>query len=692
MSSDIQSFYQEYFQDVVGDANVNGAYLEDAFFEKFGEFLIEEGEIATADRVYYQRRGLRIDGYGGDPREAGGLLTLIICELEHTDILGTLTRTDMETVFKRGKTFLAKALDSKFRAELEETHPSFGLADMIVQRWAEVHKVRFILITNKQMSTRIDGRSAEEFDGKGIEHTVWDIGRIHKILSSKQKREEIIIDFEKDYGGALPVLPATSIDGYYQSYLTVVPGEQLAKIYEKWHTRLLERNVRVFLQAKGDTNKGMRVTLDHNPDMFFAYNNGITAIAEDVHLRQDKEQLKLVSMRNFQIVNGGQTTASIHAASKRKGTNLSNVFVQMKLSIVDAEVASTIVPKISEYANSQNKVNKADFFSNHPFHQRMEEFSRRMFFRSVDGAFRETKWFYERARGQYNDARTNLTPAKKRQFESEYPRSQVFTKTDLAKFLNVWRELPHVVSLGAQKNFSNFGEFIDTEWEKDERQFNEMFFQHLVAKSIIFRQMERLVSDQDWYQGGYRANIVAYVISKVAYDLRLMHCSLDFTQISSKQIISNDFHEALCIVAKAVHNIIVDPPSTTRNVTEWAKKAQCWDRVRALEIGYKDAWLDGLIPLSVVAKREKVEKKRQKELNGMTAMKAVYSAGSEFWKQVLSWGQQQNLLSEKEVGILNIATQISSHKYPSDKQSIILIETLKRLNEEGFPQTIEMPA
>ena len=230
--------------------------------------------------------------------------------------------------------------------------------------------------------------------------------------------------------------------------------------------------------------------------MFFAYNNGITATAEEVEIDDDGGRRCLLRrLKNFQIVNGGQTTASIHAARRAK-VDVSRTFVQVKLSVVDHELANSIVPRISEFANSQNRVNAADFFANHPFHRRMEAFSRRIYAPSPDGTFRESKWFYERARGQYADARARLTQAQRRKFDLEHPRSQLFTKTDLAKFVNVWEQRPHEVSLGAQKNFAIFARKIGRAWKRNPNDLNEAWYREAVAKAIVFKATERLVSDQ----------------------------------------------------------------------------------------------------------------------------------------------------------------------------------------------------
>ena len=268
--------------------------------------------------------------------------------------------------------------------------------------------------------------TAGDIEDRQVTYSVWDIRRLHAQATVGYGREDIEIDLGRGLRRSAPNTAGPAIrDRSHESYLAVVPGEVLAEIYDRWGARLLEQNVRVFLQARGKVNRGIRITLENEPSMFFAYNNGITATAEQVDIANNGGQLLLRGLRNFQIVNGGQTTASIHVAKLRK-LDLSRTFVQMKLSVVTPERATELVPRISEYANSQNRVSAADFFANHPFHVRIEEFSRRIHAPSPDGTFRQSKWFYERARGQYADARANLTPAQRRKFDLENPRSQLF--------------------------------------------------------------------------------------------------------------------------------------------------------------------------------------------------------------------------------------------------------------------------
>lgn len=682
MAIDLAEFYQEFFQEIVASADAEGRYVEDAFFELFCSYLMDAGELDTADRVPYApvTGGRRVDGYGGDLAQAAGVLSLIIADFQHECEIARLNQTELDRIFARVSKFLLSALDGKFRNSLEETDPAFGLADLIAARWPNTNKVRLFLISNRELSTKIDGREAGELDGKPITYSVWDIQRLYRFAASGMGREEIEIDLN-DYGGPIPLLPAHLADAGYQAYLAVVPGAQLASIYDRWGARLLEQNVRVFLQARGSVNKGIRNTIDNDAEMFFAYNNGITATAEGVTTKSAGGSLMLAGLQNLQIVNGGQTTASIHAASRRQA-DLSKVFVQMKLSIVPSERAIDVVPKISEYANSQNRVNAADFFANHPFHVRIEEFSRRIFAPSPDGTFRESKWYYERARGQYQDARGLLSVTQRKKFDLEYPKSQLISKTDLAKYLNLWRGAPDTVSKGAQKNFAAFAGAIGRDWTKQADEFNEEFYRQSIAKGIIFKATEALVTEQAWYQGGYRANVVAYAIAKLAHDVEAKGLAVDFDRIWKTQTVSEPMKQMLISVSEQVHDVLTSPPSGISNVTEWAKQQACWARVKALVIDWPDEWLAELIGKDEQRAIKKSAVKDQKMLNGIEAQSAAVNAGGQFWSQIADWGRSKKLLTPTEAGILAVAASIPN-RIPTERQSVRAVEILRKLRSEG---------
>jgi hypothetical protein len=465
--SDLEEFHHELIADIQGDADVLGLVTVEAFFEKVGELLTEAGELDGANRAYFEgggaRNPMRIDGYGGDPRDGDGVLSVVLCDFELADEVRVQNKDQIQRLLQRVYRFVASSLKVDFREQLEETSAGFGVADLIATTWKDVEKVKLIIVTNADFRARADAANVKDLDSRPVTLSVWDLKRLKQYMEQGQARANLIIDFDKDFGGSVPLLAASGSDSALESYLAVIPGKQLAAIYDKWGPRLLEANVRSFLQARGKVNQGIRNTIRDEPHMFFSYNNGLSATADAIEMEQTDQGLQLVRADNLQIVNGGQTTASLHAARKAFAEQLESVHVQMKLTIVPRERSELVVPRISEYANSQNKVNAADFFANHPFHIRTEELSRKVLARGEDG-YRDTKWFYERARGQYADERGRRTIAERKRFDAEFPRSQFLTKTDLAKFENTWACIPHIVSLGAQKNFAEFAKHIGKRW------------------------------------------------------------------------------------------------------------------------------------------------------------------------------------------------------------------------------------
>jgi hypothetical protein len=291
-------------------------------------------------------------------------------------------------------------------------------------------------------------------------------------------------------------------------------------------------------------------------------------------------------------------------------------------------------------------VSAADFFANHPFHVRIEGFSRRIYAPSPDGTFRETKWYYERARGQYQDARGLLTEGQRRKFDLEYPKKQVVSKTDLAKFLNPWLGYPDSVSKGSQKNFAQFAASIGPEWEKHPDTFNESFFRQSIAKAIVFMSTEELVTAQPWYNGGgIRSRVVPYAIAKLAHDAKVRGRYVDFEQIWRSQGISEKFRTALTRAAEVVHGVIMGDQTEVPNPLEWAKQQACWNRVKQLEIAWPRGWFESLL----TEEDQKVDKrsgvKVQRMLNGIEAQTAVINAGADFWKDAQAWGSGHELLT-----------------------------------------------
>jgi hypothetical protein len=356
----------------------------------------------------------------------------------------------------------------------------------------------------------------------------------------------------------------------------------------------------------------------------------------------------------------------------------------MKLSVIkDQDTANEIIPKISEYANSQNRINAADFFANSPFHLRVEDLSRRQWAPSQDGGALQTHWFYERARGQYANAQAALSASDRRKFQLQNPKGQLVTKTDLAKFENSWAALPHIVSLGAQKNFAEFARRIGAEWEKQPLAFNERWFMTMVAKAILFRETERMVGSQPWYSGGYRANIVTYTIAWLAHNLRARRKVLAFDGIWQSQAVSAETITQLEGIAEAVNGVITAPPAGLRNVTEWCKKLQCWEKVSAVPVAWRPAFLGTLMDEDEARLRDRDARGSQALTDQISAEVTVVELGSAFWQRLLDWNRSHHILSDKEVGVVGSATKIPQ-RIPSEKQCQVIIRALERAREVGF--------
>lgn len=572
----LTNFQQDIFLSASGidDEDEQGCFTENAFTQLVIDYLIEAGEIEDGHVCYHKARGLKINGY--NLQEDEGRLDLFVSLYTQARIPETVPKEDINKALNQALSFLQKIYDS-YHKKMEESSEAFDMAQLIYSKRNKVNHIRLFLFTDALTTSKTIAKiqSWEQYFDTSCTLNVWDLRRIYRCVTSGQKREAIEINFQDQYGLAISCLAMPESYADYSSYIAIIPGEIIWKIYAEYGSRLLERNVRSFLQATGKVNKGIRDTILKEPHRFFAYNNGISATAESVQLVDLPNGGKgIAAIRDLQIVNGGQTTASLYHAVRKNKADVSKIYVQAKLTIVPSEHINEIVPLISRYANNQNKVNEADFSANSPFHIRIEELSRTIWAPASHGAQHQTRWFYERARGQYADAKNReSTPAKQKNFKLLHPSSQKFTKTDLAKFENTWHQFPHIVSLGAQKNFVKFTLITEEEkWAEPD----EKYFHRLIAKAILFKSTEKIIQNEKF--GGYRANIVTYTLSYMNY---MNQPNIDLDLIWKQQKISNLLEQVIRKVSHQIHAIITDPPGG-RNITEWCKKEECWERIKLI--------------------------------------------------------------------------------------------------------------
>lgn len=691
---DVKEFQKDFLEEVKATAATEGGGSNAAFVSVASSYLVNAEVLTDFTYAFYLgmvgSRKLRVDGYFLD--EFDYTFNLIIADYTGNEERETVTRTYATKQFDFLTHFIEEAYDSKLYREIEPSTPAADLIEQLRFHKARIRKFRLILITDGFMSNRISEIESKSLDIIPVECQIWDIDRIYRVCFSDLGRQDIEIDFKAYTNGkGIPCLEASSTNNEdYRSYLCIIPGSVLADVYDTYGSQLLEGNVRSFLSTKVAVNKKIRETILRIPQNFFAYNNGVSATAMDLQFETTSEGKFITYARDFQIINGGQTTASLSNARHKDAADLGQIYVQMKLTEVDnnADKSSELIRNISRSSNSQNKVSDADFFATHPFHIRMEQISRRIFAPASGGAQYETKWFYERARGQYLQAQMRMTKAQKDKFTAQNPKKQVITKTDLAKYRNSWSGMPQVVSKGAQTNFMKFAEVIDEAWNKSDTSFNDKFFKDTVSLAILFKHTEWVVSHQPWFEQGYRANIVTYSIALLHRLLKAQYPDtvLDLQLIWSRQEVPDVITNELVKITKFVFDKITDPSRGTINVTQWCKRDACWEDVKRCDLKLASAIETVLISKTETKSVEKEARKDQKLYSDVEAQAKVLELGATYWSKVNDFVVTKRVpCSPDQLKAMKYALRIPT-QFPSAYQSLQLLALLEEAKANGFKE------
>lgn len=674
MDITLEEYHQDFMQTIISDAESRGILRFQAFHENVCEALVSSGELTTNYTVAeYIKNNIEVCGYDYD--EERQILTILGHRFFQENELQTLTLGEINTSFNKIKSYLLSCNNPSFYKQLEDTSPAYSMAFQITQylNAGKIRKIRLVLLTDARASRNLNQLEPEVHLGLEVEFRVVDINYLFRLYQSDQ----IGGDYETEVN--LPCLRIVSNETY-QSYLAVIKGLDLVKIYDDFGQKLFEQNVRTFLQFRGGVNKGLRNTIQYSPEMFFAYNNGITATATEVELDDDGTIKKI---KNLQIVNGGQTTSAIYAAHKTAKLDVSNVAVQMKLSVVkNLEKTHEFVSKVSEYANTQNKVNPSDFFSNSPFHKEFKDYSKRIRVHAVGGTQLQSHWFYERVRGEYLNEQAYFTPAKKRQFLLENPKDQLLEKTLLAKAEVAWLQKPDTVSKGAQDSARFFAVEISDMLEKNSLALTELYFKNAVAKVILFKFIEKLISKASWYNQAYRAQAVAYTMSYLSYMVQKAGKAFNFNCIWDNQAVPSSLEHTLNIVAKEIYLYITTPKEGYGNPSQWCKREICWNEVKGLPINLTidDDLLINSDEKMYMAKSAKVEKALDA---GIEIQTFVISQKPAVWLELVKYFSADNDLSQMQTDILSKFAN-GRLALPSEKQSKVIYDLYNKAIGEGF--------
>lgn len=648
-------------------------FRENAFTEHVLEYLFEIGMVENAEVCHYESRVGRgfakVNGFGfNDDGDSLEVFTSIFLDVDQPT---TVPREEIRKAADRAVRFV-EACFKEVHEDMEAASDAYAMASRIQGLETNLDRIRVFVLSDGVTQAR--SLDAVEISGITVRFEVWDIERLFRGMQSGLPRDEIEVDFEEMFGGAIPFLHMPRPAADYAAYLAIIPGSVLYKLYDEYGSRLLELNVRSFLQARGKVNRGIRDTLRKEPDRFMAYNNGISLTVDDmttVVLPDGRPAIK--SVRGLQIVNGGQTIASIHRARKQDNADISSVFVPAKITIVKAGRLDEIVPKISRYANTQNVIQMADFSANDPFHVEIERLSEAIWCPGEQG-----RWFYERTRGQYQVAKARLgtTPARKRRFNEQMPPARKFTKTDLAKFVNCWDQEPHLVGRGAQKNFDFFMQDLRVGKEKDWLP-DEIYYKLLIAKAILFKTTVRIVRQEQF--PAYRPNIVAYL---VAYLSSRTGGQLDMDRIWQDQCLSQELEELLRSWSHDINDGILGS-AKGRNVTEWCKKEECWDGVGKLNLPVPDPLPPELEGHTLPGRRagRRAAPMTPQDYDNIAECKKLRG---EEWLKIHAWGIRTGILQKWQTGIAHTLSGYAANGWKHEpsrkqaKQAVMILEVVRQ--------------
>lgn len=641
---------------------------EEMFTEAVLELLDEHDEVDGWELCGYQAKSvgpipaakLNAWALSGD----GATLDLFVALYYGTGRVEEVGKPEMRRQFELVLGFLKRALNG-FHTQMEEASNAFHAAQKIHEARDSLATARLFFLSDGVV--RSLDIIQEKVPGLDVRYVAWDLDKLSRLRVGD--RAVIELDLAKDYGGGIPCLESLDGTGEYRTFLAFFPAPLLARIYGEHGQRLLERNVRAFLQAKGKINKGLQATLREDPHRFLAYNNGLCCTAAEVLVQSEQGGTpRLAWVRDFQIVNGGQTTASIFHAFKKDGLDLRHVTVQVKLTVLsDPDQVAEIVPMISRYANSQNKVNGADFSANGKFHRNLEEMSRTVWAPAASGMERGSHWYYERARGSYLDDASRAT--RQKDWARQNPPQQKFTKTDLAKYEHAWLGLPHLVCRGAEKNFEAFAARLEDDGEPA---VNQTFFEQVVARVIFWRSAERLFDTLGLR--GYRANSVAYAIAWLA---ERSARRFDLGRVWRDQCLPESVSAALLVTCQEAHQYLT---SRAGNVGEASKKPETWAGFREMALEVGDDWHRGMQDGPAIPYPP-----RKSDPATQAAREIVAHVTADKWFALAKWAKDRGFLKGWERSLaFSLGKLAAQGAAPSDKQVVQGARIVTRSQELGF--------
>ena len=731
---DYQEYKHDFLETLRNDSAISGAETEDEFLNRTLEILTDFNEIedpvriGMGDKPRKNKSLMRIDGYSFD--EVDRSLILLISDFQDSHNTDNLTETRVDELYWRLYNFLDETCNGDINEYFDESDDILKVARLIRRRINAVGddpdmllKIKFFIITNKELSTKLldknllettirkkKGKSKTtkttkkikkaDFNGKPLEINLWHPERFFEMENSNNN-DPIVIDIENDFPElgikGIPCIKGNiGEDLGYEAYIAIIPGKLLASIYIEYGSKVLEGNVRAFLGTNGSksVNSGIKKTINTDPTKFFTYNNGIATTAADVEIEETNGETLITRIVDLQIINGGQTTASLaEAVLKRTNIDLDGIFVPMKLTVIeDRETENEegvrfydrMVQDIAKFANSQNKVTAADLFSNDPFHIWMEKMSKKHLAPPALYAI-PTGWYYERSRKKYLQEQIKLRGEDAKRFTLKFPKKQIINKEQLAMYLTAIDLKPHIVSKGKNWTMKEFGTKIGQDYRSNKALFNEFYFKRCICAAIIFRSVDLyLESNKDsakkptgfWYKsGGYKGNIVPYTIAKILSSIPKGY-TLNWDYIWQKQSLSPAFMREVEKVTKITNDFICDSHGVI--VTEYCKRASTWEEYRdTVKYELSADFINELMPENLIKEQEASAKAEQKEINDLQVVMEVVSKGADYWNKLMTAGLQKSLLSyQEQTAVKQVINMAMTGNVPASSSGKVPFKTM----------------
>ena len=700
---DIEEYRKQFIDEIRFEAEHEGTDPESMFIEKTLNELEEIGELNDPIPMSVEMRGSRnrllaFDAYAYD--EADGALVLIASDFTNQrDVAPPLTNTRIDDLYSHMLNFIDEAVNGSLSKFCDDSDPALIIGKEFKKKigsgmiTTEIMRFKFLIISNATLSKQVKNLTQPNLLDRPVELNVWTLERFYQNFVSNSS--EVIEIETKDFGceGFQYLKAELGSECNYDAYLGIIPGRFLADIYLKYGSKLLQGNVRAFLSVRGKVNKGIRDTIIKQPEDFFTYNNGIAIVARSIRFNENRS--RIIAFKDFQIINGGQTTASLANAiiKKEAKKGMDTLFVPMKLTVLNVEDDMSdeqveryneITETISKCANSQNAVTGADFFSNHPFHVLMEKLSHKVMAPPMNGKPYQTIWYYERTKNKWEVDQLKMTDAQKRRFCEMNPKNQLIKKEKLAKCYNTILLNPHQVCQSSAINFSRFANFVEDMYDNHRDDINEEFFKKCVCSVIMFDTLDNLISKSSWYpKGGNKAQIVPYTIAKLI-TLLPKDTDIDWISIWQKQMLYPELAEELIKLAYVTHKYLEDKAGGGL-VRTISRTAAVWTDFQKVSYELSDKFVRKLASKAETKAVNEAAKKAHKFNSNVDASVEVFNLGSRYWMRVYDDLIRESVLSYGDCSFIKgIADYIGRNQLPSTAQCRRLLKVVEKAEDKGY--------